>query len=74
MLLSFLAYVCYAIVIASRAWVNRALTKVVWGEADQIFTVDASMELLDLSSKKLQAHDAQIVASMLPKCTYVPFS
>ena len=55
--------------IAGMLQVNRALTKIVWGEGTKIFTMDTSTEAIDFSGKGLAAHDAQIVASMLPKCT-----
>ena len=53
----------------SHLLVNRALTKIVWGEGTKIFTMDTSTEAIDFSGKGLKAHDVQIVASMLPKCT-----
>ena len=39
------------------------------GDGKKKITMDASQEAIDFSGKGLQAHDAQIVASMLPKCT-----
>ena len=45
------------------------MRKITWGDGKKVYTVDASQEALDLSGRDLQAHDAQIVAAMLPKCT-----
>ena len=53
----------------SNLLINRVLTKITWGEATKIFTMDTSTEAIDFSGKGLEAHDVQIVASMLPKCT-----
>ena len=52
----------------SHLLVDRALTKITWGKGTNIFTMDTSTEAIDFNGKGLEPHDAQIVASMLPKC------
>ena len=58
-----------AILVANEVKVNSPMRKITWGDGEKVYTVDASQEGLDLSIRGLQAHDAQIVAAMLPKCT-----
>ena len=49
--------------------VNSVMRKITWGDGEKVHTVDTSQKAVDLSSRELQAYDAQIVAAMLPKCT-----
>ena len=58
-----------AILIAHSIKFNSPMRKITWGDGEKVYTVHASQEALDLSGRGLQAHDAQIVAAMLPKCT-----
>ena len=61
----------------SHTLVNSSMMKLTWsthkysdGSGDVVanVTLDASETEIDLSGKSMFAHDAQLVAAMLPKC------
>ena len=63
-----------AILVANEVKFNSPMMKLTWSTYDRHFKVvanvivDATQTELDLSRKGMAAHDAQLVAAMLPKC------
>ena len=47
---------------------DRSLSKITFGSAGQLVTMESSMTEADISSKMLGASGAMIVAAFVPKC------
>ena len=59
------ALTCHSFV---RSLSRRSLSKITFGGARQLVTMESSMTEADISGKKLGASGAMIVAAFLPKC------
>ena len=51
-----------------RSLSRRSLSKITFGGARQLVTMESSMTKADISGKMLGASGAMIVAAFLPKC------
>jgi hypothetical protein len=54
--------------------IHRTLTKLTFGATNQPATMEISMISADLSMKDLWPSGARVLAAVLPKCTYVPYT
>ena len=52
----------------ARSLSHRSLSKLTFGRASQLVTMERSMTKADISGKMLGASGAVIVAAFLPKC------
>ena len=52
----------------ARSLSRRSLSKITFGSAGQLVTMERSMTKADISGKMLGASGAMIVAAFLPKC------